>query len=163
MSSFTSKDLASERALITGTDDAGVARKTIISTLEFSQRKHLRAHEAATDTFDEAVTAFWAPITAATEAVNKTVKEVRDPAFFDVTQEAEQGVIGQVEVLNKLSLDTVILNMIEAGNTDRLIWIDDTIEVLAYEAPKVAEFKQPELGDMPESQTETTGYSPEPA
>lgn len=145
MSTFNIRLLAGERALITGTDDAGDKHKTIVSTMDFNARKQRNTVVLAQEEFDKAVEEFYAPIIAAAEAVNKKVEPVRDPAFFEVVQEETMGVAPKQEIVHRLPHDTVILNLIEAGKTDRLIWIDDTIEVLEYVAPTTTEVEVPEL------------------
>lgn len=132
MSTFNKQQLANERALITGKDDAGENHKVIVSTLDYNQRNQRNKVELAQEAFDSAVEEFYAPILEAAEAANQSVVPTRDPAFFDVISEGSEGVPAQREHVERLPQDTVVLRLIEAGRTDRLIWVGDTIEVLEY-------------------------------
>ena len=131
MQTFNITALAGNRALVSGTDENDVDRKVIVDSEEWTLLKQQDQVDSATQAFDDAVEAFFAPITAAVDALEDSTKLARDDAFYVVIQEAEQGNSPKREVLHTLKRDTVILRMIDSGNTSRLIWIDDSIEILA--------------------------------
>src|SRR5690606_16121312 len=60
----------------------------------------------------------------------KVREEIKDPLTYDVIQEAVPGVQGQGELRRVLSHDTYLLRLIDAGQEDRLIWVNDELEVL---------------------------------
>jgi len=134
---FAARPLAGERSLITGTDDQGVAHKVVLDSSEFLARKFNHQVDLAQEDFDAKVEAFYAPIIEAAEAIGQQLEPTRDPAFYDVISEEVEGVEGQRERVIHLRQDTVILNMIESGNTDRLVWIDDSIEIYEYSVPEL--------------------------
>lgn len=150
MSTFAIQKLASERALVTGHDEYGKPRRTILSTLEYSEVKAEHAKQIAVEDFDAAIEEFYAPIIEAAEAIKRSVDQVEDPDFFVETQAESEGTPAQPRVVRRLQRDTVILRLIESGNTDRLIWVDDTIEILAYEAPSNEDITVPELAEVSE-------------
>lgn len=127
---FKTTALAGDRVLVTGQSD-GVSQKIVLDGSEWAAIKRTDSLKAAAQTFDASVEQFFAPLTDAAEAVAQAAKVEIDPAFYVVEQEATTAVHAQREVLRHLELDTVILRLIESGHTDRLIWIDNTIEVLA--------------------------------
>lgn len=134
---FNVKYLASNRALITGEDEAGDKRRIILDTTQWDQITAEAQHIEAHDKYDAAVAAFFKPLTDAADALYKPA--IKDPAFYLVLQEPEAPSSGTPGVLVELTLDTAILKMIDSGNTDRLLWVGDTIEVLQYEAPDADE------------------------
>ena len=59
-------------------------------------------------------------------------KPEQDPIEFVVLEEGETGTPGKAPHLVKLTKDSVILRLIEENaGTDRLAWVNDTLEVLA--------------------------------
>lgn len=129
--SFNITMLADERALVRGTDDAGVARQTVLDASEFLYLKQREAKLLAGKEFDEAVEKFFAPLTDAAEKFSKAGDAKRDDAFYVVIQEQEPGHEAKGEIVHKLTYDTVILRMIESGDTSRLLWVGSDIEILA--------------------------------
>ena len=129
--SFITTMLADRRALVTGSDEQSVSHSTILDASEFIELRQRDEVLAAGEAFDAAVEAFFAPITEAAEAAGKAMQVERDDAFFVVIQEEEMGRAPKREVIHQLNRDTVILRMIESGNTSRLLWVGDSIEILA--------------------------------
>lgn len=134
---FHTTALAGNRVLISGKDVAGDNRQVIVDSSEYDSFK-LRDHQLdAGKEYDAAVAAFFAPLTDAAEKVQAARTITADPAFFTVIQEAQTAVHAQREVVHTFAKDTVVLRLIEQGNTERLIWVGDDIEVLAYQAQPV--------------------------
>jgi hypothetical protein len=128
---FTIVKLAGDRALVKGRDVAGTHGQQILDAAEWNdfnaRNKHNDAHEA----FDAAVEAFFAPLNDAVDALKKTAQPKHDPLFFVTVQEKSEGVEAQDEVLVKLNHDSAVLRLVEQDpDTDRLIWVNDTLEIL---------------------------------
>lgn len=142
---FRTTALAGNRILVDGND--GVDNHKVILDAEEFNGLHTRDLQlAAGEAFDKAVEDFFAPLTAASEALATAAKPDRDPAFFIVIEEGSVGSVEQREIVHYLEKDTVVLRLIEQGSTDRLIWVGDSIEVLAS-APQVDELKLEEIDD----------------
>jgi hypothetical protein len=133
--SFTTTELAADQTLVSGLDHTGAPHQVILDATEFNELKRRDVQLSAADEFDKAVEQFFAPLTEAADRAIQASKTVTDPAFFIVVQEGEEGTPSQQEVLHYLGRDTVVLRLIEQGNLDRLIWVGDTIQVLAQPAP----------------------------
>ena len=131
MARFNTTGLSGDRVLVTGTDEAGESRKVILDAAEFNTYWTNDLTKKAAEEFDRAVEAFFAPLTDAAEKVEAAVKTQHDPAFYVVVQEGTPGTTEQHEILHKLGKDTVVLRMLHEGNTARLLWVGDSIEVLA--------------------------------
>ena len=131
MSEFNTTILAGQRVLVTGSKKN---QQTILDSTEWDSIKAHQAFHLAGDAFDEAVTAFFAPIVEAAEKANATLAESlpkRDDAFVIVLSEGTEGVEEVEPEVIQLGRDAAILRMIEEGNTDRLVWVGDTIEITA--------------------------------
>lgn len=129
MSTFDITELAGNRVLVIGKDHADVQHQAILDGTEWNQAKVHDRQQSAAEDFDAAVEAFYAPIVAAIDRLETASQVEEDPAFFIVTQEAQPGAPAQDERRHYLSHDTVVLRLIEQGNTNRLIWVGDTIEI----------------------------------
>ena len=131
MSEFNTTILAGQRVLVTGSKKN---QQTILDSTEWDSVKAHQAYHLAGDAFDKAVTAFFAPIVEAAEKANAALAESlpkRDDAFVIVLSEGTEGVEEVEPEVIQLGRDAAILRMIEEGNTDRLVWVGDTIEVTA--------------------------------
>lgn len=131
MSEFNTTILAGQRVLVTGSKKN---QQTILDSTEWDSIKAHQAYHLAGDAFDEAVTAFFAPIFEAADKVNAALAEPlpkRDDAFVIVLSEGTEGVEKVEPEVIQLGRDAAILRMIEEGNTDRLVWVGDTIEITA--------------------------------
>ena len=131
MSEFNTTILAGQRVLVTGSKKN---QQTILDSTEWDSVKAHQAYHLAGDAFDKAVTAFFAPIVEAAEKANAALAESlpkRDDAFVIVLSEGTEGVEEVEPEVIQLGRDAAILRMIEEGNTDRLVWVGDTIEITA--------------------------------
>ena len=131
MSEFNTTILAGQRVLVTGSKKN---QQTILDSTEWDSIKAHQAFHLAGDAFDEAVTAFFAPIVEAAEKANAALAESlpkRDDAFVIVLSEGTESVEEVEPEVIQLGRDAAILRMIEEGNTDRLVWVGDTIEITA--------------------------------
>ena len=94
MSEFNTTILAGQRVLVTGSKKN---QQTILDSTEWDSIKAHQAFHLAGDAFDEAVTAFFAPIVEAAEKANAALAESlpkRDDAFVIVLSEGTEGVEG---------------------------------------------------------------------
>lgn len=131
MSEFNTTALAGQRVLVTGSKKN---QQTILDSTEWDSIKAHQAYHLAGEAYDEAVTAFFAPIVEAAEKANAALAESlpkRDDAFVIVLSEGTEGVEEVEPEVIQLGRDAAILRMIEEGNTDRLVWVGDTIEITA--------------------------------
>lgn len=145
---FNTTELANDRVLVTGEDAQGYPSKKILDAKEFNALKLRDAQAGAVEEFDASVEAFFAPLTEAAERVQAAQKITLDPAFFITIQEGEAGTAAKQEILHQLGQDTVVLRLIEQGNTARLIWVGDDIEILAANAVAPAPVFDPAGGSI---------------
>lgn len=134
MSQFTTIALTGDRYLVEGTDSRGEYGKTVLDGGQFNlfrQRSKIADAQAA---FDEAITRFYAPLEKAKATLEKAEQDVSDPLTFVVAPTAgtpsQPGTSGVVAYR-----DTRVLMAIEDGYTDRLVWINETLEITEVEAP----------------------------
>lgn len=130
---FQVQNMLGNKALVSGTDLAGNEGKTIVDTTQWDELRARKNFTSAKADFDAAVEEFFAPITEAAEALEKAVEtKAPDAAAYIVLSEEVEGVAHQPRKVVALSQDSIVLRMIEEGNTDRLIWVDEsTLAVLA--------------------------------
>lgn len=129
--SFTTTKLVDERVLVRGTDVFGTDGKTVLDSSQWSEVNSRKEFSQATDEFDAAVQAFFAPLTKAAEKVNKKMEKQPDAVSYVVLSEEQVGVEAKPGQLIKLTKDSIILRILESGDTDRLAWVGDDLEVMA--------------------------------
>ena len=129
---FSITKLVSSRAFVEGTDRFGTAGSTVVNTEQWDEVKAHDEFHTSVEAYDAAVEEFFAPLLAATDAVEaKRSKPVSDPISHVVLHEGTEAVEGEAPTIIKLGRDAIILRLIEEGQTDRLIWVDGDLEVLA--------------------------------
>lgn len=133
---FNTTRLAGNRMLVSGYE---AEQRAILDTTEWDEIKHQLQHKAAADYFDTKVAEFFAPITEATDAVNSMLEQAHaalsDPAFSLVVEPGTEGVEPEPRIEITLGRDAAILRLLESGDTSRLIWVGDTIEIVALVNP----------------------------
>ena len=132
MSTFNTTKLAGQRVLVRGTTGD---QYEILDSSEWDEIKlHVALHDAS-DAFDASVKEFFAPLLeaadAAAEGPAQLAAEANDPAFTLVLSEGTEGVEMEPAEVIALSRDSAILRMIESGDTSRLVWVGDSIEIVA--------------------------------
>lgn len=136
--SFSTINLTNDRVLVKGTDVHGTTGETVLDGSQWAEVKahsqHLDAHEA----FDSAVEEFFRPLTEASEALAKPVTKV-DPNATVVLQEEVEPTAGTQGIVVSLTRESQILRLIEGGNTDRLIWVGDDLEIVELVSAPAAE------------------------
>lgn len=129
---FTIQRLVNDRAVVKGTDIHGTSGSTIIFTNQWDELEARVAHDEALADFDAKVEEFFAPISEAAEALEKTHFKQVDPLSVIVIEEPEEHRRGNPGTMVQLTRDSQILRLIDQGNTDRLIWVGDDLEISAY-------------------------------
>jgi hypothetical protein len=134
--SFTVINLAGDRALVKGRDSAGTYGQQILDASQWSELSVDSKYKDAHAAFDAAVEEFFAPLNDAIESIKESVKPKQDPLFFVTVQEKSESVAGTDEVLVRLSHDSAVLRLIEQDpDTDRLLWVNDSLEILELSEP----------------------------
>jgi hypothetical protein len=131
---FTIQRLTGSRALVAGDDINGVAGQTVISTTQWDDIVATRAFKAAEAKFDEAVATINAPLTAAIEELEATKKNlavVDDEVAYVELEPAVAGTPSKPGNRVKLNRDSIVLRLVEKGDTSRLVWVNDELEILA--------------------------------
>lgn len=132
MSQFTTIPLSNERVLVKGTDRFGTSGETVLDGSAWAEVKRHRAYHEATDGFDAAVEEFFAPLMEAADKLEQAISLPKpDPDTYVVLSEGVEGTPGKEAEVIKLGPDSVVLRLIERGDTDRLVWVMDRLEVMA--------------------------------
>lgn len=152
--SFTTIKLANERVLVRGSDVFGTTGETVLDSTQWSEVNSRKEFSQATDEFDKAVQEFFKPLTEAAEKASKKLEKPTDSMSYVVLQEGTEGVQAQPAQLIKLTRDSVILRILESGDTDRLCWVMDNLEVL--EQPAAPSHMAPSAEDVTAMGTEST-------
>ena len=154
-SNFQTTDLTNDRVLVEGTDIRGTKGSQVIDASEWLDIKGRTNHSKAHEEYDAAVEAFFAPLTEAADKLTEDHERLVDPMTVVVLQEGVAATRGQDEVIHLLSEDSMILRLLEAGMGDRLIWINEELEILPEgSAPAIVSF---EVGEAPAASGEDNG------
>ena len=129
--SYKLEFLAGDRALVTFTDSSRPPLQTVLDAAQYHQIERVQAQKAAAETLDSEIDAFFKPLIEASEKYAAAHAATEDPAFKLVLQEPTEGTADDPGVVINLEKDTVILRMIQAGDTSRLIWVGDQLELRA--------------------------------
>lgn len=131
---FNTTALANERVLVSGTDKFGTTNQIVLCAAEYNEINARFTVDAATETFNAEVEAFFAPLTEAIEKRDDAQRRTKalDPAQFVVVQEHVCATEGQDAIILKLSHDSSVLTLIDAGDFERLIWVGDNLEITEY-------------------------------
>lgn len=132
---FTINRLVGGRAVVSGTDKFGTTNQVVVDTTQWDEINASTAFDQATEAFEAAVEDFFKPLTEAAEKINKQLNKPNDPLSYVVLHEGSEGVPAQAEQLIKLNKDSIVLRLVGAGNTDRLVWVGDNLEVLEADTP----------------------------
>lgn len=130
---FTVQTMLGGTALVAGTDITGKSGQTIVSTVQWDELTGRDNFSKATADFDAAVEKFFAPLEKAAKKAKKALERpAQDPAEYIVLKEAVKGRESSPAEVVALNRDSIILRLIEEGQTDRLVWVDEsTLGVLA--------------------------------
>lgn len=150
---FNVTELAGHRALVTG--DAN--QQCILDTTERDELRLMLGNREVDEMFEEGIEDFFAPLTRAAELhdlrheeLARQFNQADDPAFNFVLKAGVEGVEAVKEERVVLSHDSVVLRLIDSGQTDRLVWVgNDTIEVIALQRPEPVVFDEVDIDDIP--------------
>ena len=150
---FNVTELAGHRALVTG--DAN--QQCILDTTERDELRFMLKNREVDEIFNEDVEDFFAPLTRAAELHDRRHKtlaqqfnQADDPIFNFVMKAGVEGVEGVEEERVVLSHDSVVLRLIDSGQTDRLVWVgNDTIEVIAQKQSARTVVDEINIDDLP--------------
>lgn len=151
---FTQSRLVGNRVMVSGTDVLGTAGQTILDSTQWDEIKANQQFDTAQAAFDEAVAAHFADITKAAEQLNKSLEVPEDPASYVVLREAVEGQRPDPGHTIKLTHDSIVLRLVEQGDTSRLVWVNDELEILERGA-------QPSDVVLPGTVTDAVGPGPE--
>lgn len=129
--SFSITRLVNHRVLVQGEDTFGTSGKVTLNSEQWDEINADTQYSQALDAFDAAVESFFAPlIEAADAATAATLPSPQDPMSYVVLNEAVEGVEAKSAQLIHLNDDSIVIRLIESGDTDRLVWVDGKLEVL---------------------------------
>ena len=128
--SFNLTMLAGNQALITGDKSK---QRCVLDASQWIQIKQHQARIEAEEVFDATVEEFYKPLTEAAGEYESRLGQIvkADPAFEYVLQPGTEGTEKTSREVYYLDNASAILRMIESGNTDRLIWVNDQILITA--------------------------------
>lgn len=128
---FKTMNLTGERVLVKGTDNFGTTGEVVLDARQWNEVNRHRNVAEAGQAFDAEVDEFFAPLLRAAEKFD-TAQTGRDedPIAKFVIREGSEGVQARPEQAIHLNRDSVVLRLIERGDTDRLVWVGDQLEVL---------------------------------
>ncbi len=137
---FTTINLSGERVLIKGQDAFGTEGQEVLDASQWLEIYSHQRFDDATDAFNQAVEEFFAPLLVAADAqLQAKAGPPQDPTAYVVLSEGVEAVEGQPAHVVRLTRDSQILRLMEDGDTDRLIWVNDTLEILEYTGEPVTE------------------------
>ena len=128
--SFNLTMLAGNQALITGDKSK---QRCVLDATQWIQIKQHQQRIEAEEVFDASVEEFYKPLTEAAESYESMLGQIvkADPAFEYVLQPGVEGTEKTSREVYYLDNASAILRMIESGDTDRLIWVNDQILITA--------------------------------
>lgn len=127
MAQFTVTPLEFDRYKVVGTDDDGNYGETMLVSHSWAAVEHMRKHEIADGIFDEAVREHFAPLV---DAANKAKDILASP----IDEFRRVGFVVPVEGVDAEDIDLtdeegIILNILDKGRGDLLLWIKDTLVI----------------------------------
>ena len=137
---FKTTRLANHRVLVKGTDQFGTTNQTVLDSTQWDGIKAELTKSTVEDQFNAAVEEFYAPLLEKIDAiVAADEKSIVDDAYTLVVGETVEAVDAVAPAVYRLSQDSAILRLIEEGRTDRLVWVNDKLEIIAEEGETPAE------------------------
>lgn len=127
MADFTVIPLEFDRYQVKGTDNEGKYGETMLVSHSWAAVEHMRKHEIADGLFDAAVKAHFAPLMEAADQAKAVlaspIDEFRKVGFVLPVE----GVDAEDIELN--DEEGIILNIIDKGRHDLLLWVGDTLVI----------------------------------
>ena len=123
---FQVQTMIGNEALVSGSDKLGNEGKMVVSTTQWDELKARKNFSAAAEDFDAAVEEFFKPLVEAAEKTKAAMQPApQDKAAYVVLTEETEAVAGKPAEIVELTRDSIILRLIEEGDTDRLVWLDE--------------------------------------
>ena len=145
---FKTIRLANHRVLVDGTDAFGNSGRTVLYSTQWDGIKAELTKSTVEDQFNAAVEEFYAPLLEKIDAiVADAQKSVVDDAYVLTVGETVDAVEAVAPTVYRLSQDSAILRLLEEGRTDRLVWVNDQLEIIAEQAEEEAPAVEFELTD----------------
>ena len=136
---FKTIRLANHRVLVDGTDAFGNSGRTVLDSTQWDGIKAELTKSTVEDQFNAAVEEFYAPLLEKIDAiVADAQKSVVDDAYVLTVGETVDAVEAVTPTVYRLNQDSAILRLLEEGRTDRLVWVNDTLEIIAEQAEEEA-------------------------
>ena len=139
---FKTTRLANHRVLVKGTDQFWTTNQTVLDSAQWDGIKAELTKSTVEDQFNAAVEEFYAPLLEKIDAlVADAQKSVVDDAYVLTVGETVDAVEAVAPTVYRLNQDSAILRLLEEGRTDRLVWVNDELEIIAEqdETPADAE------------------------
>lgn len=127
---FTSRRLVGNRVMVSGSDVLGTSGQAILDSSQWDEIKADLKFDQATEAFEAAVEEFFKPLTDAADQAQRSVDVPDDPAGYVVLSEGQPGQRAVPRHIVKLNRDSIVLRLIEQGDTSRLVWVNGELEVL---------------------------------
>lgn len=143
---FNTTKLTGHRVLIE--DPRYADRQYVADSSQWDEYKQHRVEARVADGFDAAVQEMFAPLVAAAEAAEAALVASLpkpDPNAYVQMQEGEDATEGTPAIMLILNKDSQILRLIESGDTDRLRWVKNSIEILEYVEPAIVKDEDTEV------------------
>ena len=129
---FITTQLANHRVLVRGTDITGYSGQTVLDSCQWDGIRAELDHNTAEDQFNAAVEEFYAPLIEKLDSiVAEQQRAVVDDVYTLSVGETVEAVEAVAPATYRLSHDSAILRLISEGQTDRLIWVNDKLEITA--------------------------------
>ena len=136
---FKTIRLANHRVLVDGTDAFGNSGRTVLDSTQWDGIKAELTKSTVEDQFNAAVEEFYAPLLEKIDAiVADAQKSVVDDAYVLTVGETVDAVEAVAPTVYRLNQDSAILRLLEEGRTDRLVWVNDKLEIIAEQAEEEA-------------------------
>ena len=126
---FDTTALANDQLLVTG----NAAQRTVLNVSQWNELKRDQRVRTLETEYDEEIKEFFRPLIEAEEKLDAATIAPIDPAFTIVLSEPVEHRCAEKGVAIDLDEHSAIARLIEMGEFDRLIWVDDsTIAVTEY-------------------------------
>lgn len=127
---FTTRNLTGSRVLVSGTDIDGNTGKVVLDGSQWAELNARDDMSKAEADFASTVEAFFKPLTDAAEQLESAVAgTAADGIGYVVIDEGTEGTSYRPKRVVSLTHHSIVLRLIEQGDTDRLLWIGDNLEV----------------------------------
>lgn len=129
---FSTVKLAGQRTLVKGEDAHGTNGQVVLSSHQWDYIKAESTQDERIAAFDDAVEAFFKPLTDAAEKLEAEAVKAVDPIDVVTIGDSVDHVEGRPAREIVLSHDSKVLRLIEEGQQDRLIWVNGNLEITEY-------------------------------